>query len=506
MQNYFKLSEIYLNQKEYKSAYIQHDSILMLMDSGDERYVQTKRVHSNLNDIVINQDIIQEKDSLLALAFLTEGERNQKIDDYIEALKLQDMEKKEQEKENNFGSNFNQYEFNRNQATLPTGGGWYFYNPTAMSFGYSEFLTRWGNRKNESNWRRKNKNQMDEENPMGLEEVDGPSLKEKYSREYYLSKIPITKEQQDSTYNLIEKAYYNLGSSLKNKFYDYNQSIYTYETMLSRFNETEYKLLVFMQLVFLYDLLELETEKQKVLQKIKKEFPNNKYINASTGELLAVSKEGEGAEYEKIYKLYINKNYNEALELTNKALKTLNPDSLNIKMIQAFCISKTRGKKDFITALENIKNLHPNTKQGEESVELLDVLYGSFYENEKDIYKMEPNSEHYMILTVTDLKIDIPELQNMITKYNNKNFNSKKLEINNVLLNKETQIIKINKFKNKLEATSYLESTLIDKDWVGLYAQKGIDKMIISKSNFVNLLGQKLINEYKIYYQEKYLD
>ena len=506
LQTHFKLSEIYLNQKEYKSAYIQHDSILMLMDSGDERYVQTKRAHSNLNDVVINQDIIQEKDSLLALAFLTEGERNQKIDDYIEALKLQDLEKKEQEKENNFGSNFNQYEFNRNQATLPTGGGWYFYNPTAMSFGYSEFLTRWGNRKNENNWRRKNKNQMDEENPMGLEEVDGPSLKEKYSREYYLSKIPITKEQQDSTYNLIEKAYYNLGSSLKNKFYDYNQSIYTYETMLSRFNETEYKLLVFMQLIFLYDLLELETEKQKVLQKIKKEFPNNKYINANTGELLAVSKEGEGAEYEKIYKLYINKNYNDALELTKKALKTLNPDSLNIKMIQAFCISKTRGKKDFITALENIKNLHPNTKQGEESEELLDVLYGSFYENEKDIYKMEPNSEHYMILTVTDLKIDIPELQNMITKYNNKNFNSKKLEINNVLLNKETQIIKINKFKNKLEATSYLESTLIDKDWLGLYAQKGIDKMIISKSNFVNLLGQKLINEYKIYYQEKYLD
>ena len=149
--------EIYLNQKEYKSAYIQHDSILMLMDAGDERYTQVKRVHSNLNDVVINQDIIQEKDSLLALAFLTEAERNQKIDDYIEALRLQDMENKEEEKENNFGGNFNQYEFNRSQATLPTGGGWYFYNPTAMSFGYSEFLTRWGNRKNENNWRRKNK-------------------------------------------------------------------------------------------------------------------------------------------------------------------------------------------------------------------------------------------------------------------------------------------------------------------------------------------------------------
>ena len=37
LQTHFKLSEIYLNQKEYKSAYIQHDSILMLMDAGDER-------------------------------------------------------------------------------------------------------------------------------------------------------------------------------------------------------------------------------------------------------------------------------------------------------------------------------------------------------------------------------------------------------------------------------------------------------------------------------------
>ena len=121
-----------------------------------------------------------------------------------------------------------------------------------------------------------------------------------------------------------------------------------------------------------------------------------------------------------------------------------NPDSLNIKMIQAFQYSKTRGKKDFITALENIKT-STQTQNKDRKGKLLDVLYGSFYEKEKDLYKMEPNSEHYMIKTVTDLKTDIPELQNMIIKYNNKNFNSKKLEINNLLLNKETQKIKINK-------------------------------------------------------------
>ena len=60
----------------------------------------------------------------------------------------------------------------------------------------------------------------------------------------------------------------------------------------------------------------METEKQKVYKKIK--FPNNKYINTNTGELLEVSKEDGSTEYEKIYKLYINKNYND-IELTTKS-------------------------------------------------------------------------------------------------------------------------------------------------------------------------------------------
>ena len=38
-----------------------------------------------------------------------------------------------------------------------TAGAWYFYNPSAISFGLSEFLKRWGTRKLEDNWRRSEK-------------------------------------------------------------------------------------------------------------------------------------------------------------------------------------------------------------------------------------------------------------------------------------------------------------------------------------------------------------
>ena len=122
-----------------------------------------------------------------------------------------------------------------------------------MSFGFSEFLTRWGNRKNEDNWRRKNKTQMNADELEEEEEAEGPSVKERYSRDYYLSKIPLTKSQQDSTLKKIENAYYNLGAHLKNNFNDYPSSIDVFEEMLTRFVDTEYKLLVYIQLISLYD-------------------------------------------------------------------------------------------------------------------------------------------------------------------------------------------------------------------------------------------------------------
>ncbi len=506
LQTHFKLSEIYLNQKEYKLTCTQHDSIMMLMDVEDERYITTKNTHNDLKDIVFNQDVIYTQDSLLALAFLSDEERNSKIDEYIDFLKQKDLEAKSQSRDDGMGGSFNLYEYNRSQSNLPVGGAWYFYNPTAISFGYSEFLTRWGNRKNENNWRRKNKDQLDSENAEELTQNEGPSLKEKYSREYYLSQIPLTKAEQDSSVKKIEKAYYNLGADLKNKFFDYNLSIDTYEEMLTRFDSTEYKLLVYMQLVFLYEILEESVAKKQILKKIQQQFPNNKYIDPKTGKFLIEDAPKEKKDYEKIYDLYKNEQFEEALSLISETLKKSPSDSLNIQMIQSFCIAKQKGKKEFILSLEKIQTQNPKTEQGKKSAEMLDVLYGSFYEKEQDIYKMTPESDHYMIITVSDLKIDIPKLQSMVSKYNKTNFNKLELKINNLLLNKETQIIKITKFKNNKEALNYYQATLKEADWIELYKQKGIDKMVISKNNFIGLLKQKTTQEYKIYFKEKYLE
>ena len=80
----------------------------------------------------------------------------QKIIDKVEKEEeLQKELEEQQQSETNMMSNVPNMR-NENIASVG-GGGWYFYNPSAISFGYSEFLRKWGRRKLEDNWRLSNK-------------------------------------------------------------------------------------------------------------------------------------------------------------------------------------------------------------------------------------------------------------------------------------------------------------------------------------------------------------
>ncbi|KPK87267.1 MAG: hypothetical protein AMS27_02910 [Bacteroides sp. SM23_62_1] len=78
------------------------------------------------------------------------------------------------------------------------GGKWYFYNEAAKSFGQPEFRMKWGNRKLEDNWRRKNKSEMsfgdiggENDEVTDSSGIQKPILSNK-TREFYLQDIPLT--------------------------------------------------------------------------------------------------------------------------------------------------------------------------------------------------------------------------------------------------------------------------------------------------------------------------
>ena len=113
--------------------------------------------------------VIENEDSLQAIAKLSEKER----EDYIAGIIKKENEEKERQKleaekkkqeeiqnENQVNQTLNEENIrkNTNQQIPGAGNGaWYFYNTATLSFGFNEFIKKWGNRPLEDNWRRKEK-------------------------------------------------------------------------------------------------------------------------------------------------------------------------------------------------------------------------------------------------------------------------------------------------------------------------------------------------------------
>ena len=80
------------------------------------------------------------------------------------------------------------------------------------------------------------------------------------------------------------------------------------------------------------------------------------------------------------------------------------------------------------------------------------------------------------------------------------------MQISNLLLNKETQIIKITKLDDKKSAMEYFNALANHEKWLNFKAGKKIETVVITNPNLINLLQEKELAEYKEYFSEKYLN
>jgi hypothetical protein len=121
------------------------------------------------------------------------------------------------------------------QYQLNTDKSWYFYNPTTVSAGKTEFQRVWGARKLEDDWRRRDKNTFSfddfsdsEDAEEGQEIAQNDSIseadKEKLEKEndphfveYYLKQIPKTEEEKKVCNDIVQEGLYNMGVILKDK-------------------------------------------------------------------------------------------------------------------------------------------------------------------------------------------------------------------------------------------------------------------------------------------------
>ena len=245
------LGNIYWEMEKFADAQRCYGEAIGLLDKERKDYEQLSQRSKMLDELVPYTEGIHLQDSLLALSEMSEADRNKAIDRVIDALKKKEKEERDAQLEaeaeaQQTRNNQNNPNANRNRTPqAPTAqkkgdATWYFYNPTAVNQGKTDFQREWGKRENVDDWQRSNRtvvNMAPSEDELATdsvatdsidsvtnvandsiksEPVDSAAL-DPHKREYYLAQIPFTDEQKAASHEIIREGLFHAGIILKDK-------------------------------------------------------------------------------------------------------------------------------------------------------------------------------------------------------------------------------------------------------------------------------------------------
>lgn len=242
-----KLGDHYFAERDYVQAQHCYDSCLFSIDSRNEDYERLKMLLEDLTELTKCLRTIQVQDSLLHLATLSEAERNRVIDDKIAEVREQEEQAKELERQQQVERRFFEQNGMMNRGSAfsqgSSGGEWYFYNPMTIALGKNEFKRKWGKRKLEDNWRRRNKMEVElKDLKEELAENGGEEAEKKEqnlkSRDYYLQNLPLTADARADSEKKLEEAYYLAGELYLYTFEDGQKAMECLDAYIRRFPES----------------------------------------------------------------------------------------------------------------------------------------------------------------------------------------------------------------------------------------------------------------------------
>ena len=315
------LGQLTFGRGDYVRAQKAYSTVMGIIKEDFKGYDDIKQLSAVLDELQTHAETVQLQDSLLHLATLPEDELNKVIDNIIKELLRQEKEAADAEAQAAYQERKSQnVDPLAQNETAPTVGqtdkSWYFYNPSTISQGKSEFQRKWGSRKPEDNWRRRNKTEtlaFDEEAQTDSIEndtlthdtsdtsaadsldasdasatqaeaaqaekpaFDAEEAADPHKRAYYLSQIPRTDEEVANANQLIEEGLYNEGKIIDEKLENFPLAIRTFQDMERRYPESVYRLEAYYAIFLMYmrmgDVANADIYKQKLIDT----FPESAY-------------------------------------------------------------------------------------------------------------------------------------------------------------------------------------------------------------------------------------
>ncbi|MBL4652205.1 MAG: tetratricopeptide repeat protein [Flavobacteriales bacterium] len=353
-KSFNRLADIYFDDKNYIQAQAYFDSTVTFVDKSQPEYPDILEKRNSLTRLVKDILIVSKEDSLQRLSTLPKAEQQKIVDNIIRKIKEEEEQKKSEEEANALNAQNAPTNVKINQGSSTE---WYFYNPATIAYGKTEFKKKWGNRKLEDNWRRKNKSSIassgfdddyGELEDLGVEDTNATSNDLKNPR-YYLQNIPNDKKKLKKSHNSIIAALYDLGLVYKEKLKDNKQAIVSFEDLVTRYDTSKFHVSAYYQLYRLYSEMGNTVKSNQFKNKVLQDFPTSQYAKLiEDPEYMDREKNQASAAskfYETTYHLYKKGSHMSVIKNTKKADSTYKGSELLSKFhyLRAQSIGETES-------------------------------------------------------------------------------------------------------------------------------------------------------------------
>jgi len=536
--SYLRLGEIYFDKPDYPNARIFYDSTVAFLPTDYPDFKEIKSLQVNLADLVNNILTVRLEDSLQHLASLSEKERRGIVDGIIKRIKEEEELKRQQE--------LLAQQANTGVALLDPGArtqnmmnqgqnNWYFNNTQTMSFGFSEFSRKWGQRKLEDLWRLSNKEVLSfdfEENLIeetSEEDTIVVVASSPTDPETYLKNIPTTPEMLEASNQRIIEALFNIGIIYRERIININKAVAAFENLLSRYPDNKYILSTYYYLYKIYEEQNSKAKEEKYKNLILNKFPESNFaqliLDPDYFKKISIKKDEAEGFYAETYEYYSAGRHETVLANYDKAAGLYKGQPVLIKFLflKAQSIGKLKGIDEYEAALKKVVMLGPDSEQGKAAQDILNYLFGKHESGFNagssattstgvtvapltSNYKADPVAFHFFVIVANAKSGDMNQIRNLVSDHNKTYFGLEKLNTTSIFLTNTEQMITVSNFKDKDTGMTYYISLRNNNNLISALEKIGAKWFVVSAENYSILYKQKDVDNYKLFFDKNYLE
>lgn len=561
--NQIILGKLYFEQGNYELAQPCYSEAIPQLPTSYPDYNALKRRADVLDELAVYSGNVNLQDSLLRLAAMTPEARMEVIEKIIEDLKKREREEaeaaaREEYLANQAAQGGGLQDDNTQSFTINTDNSWYFYNTATRNAGKTEFQRRWGSRKLEDNWRRRNKNtfSVDDFNDTGSSDDDdddesaandsvpeqSPEDAEAAERsrdphypEYYLAQIPQTEQDIANSHEIIQEGLYNMGVILKDKLEDFGAARTEFGRLLNDYPDNVYRLDTYYNLYLMYMRQERRDEAETYRLMIVGDFPDSPYGRAMTDpdylEKLRGADERAEALYEQTYEAYLDNRNGEVHRAYERMIADMPMSKIMPKFmfLHALAYVTENRSEDFNAVLREMLERYPDTDltpvasawlrgmaRGRQLNTAAENMRGMIWDlrlsNDSTAtaaegpaeFELNPESRQLLVLTYPTDMIDGRLLLYEVARHNFRSFVVRDFDLEPMNFGRLGLLV-IKGFDNMAQINHYLR---VMADSEGFELPAGTRPVVISEADFQTLITQgRSFEEYFRYREERnYID